>query len=178
MGAEVSGKSAETKSLRFYKRSPGQRAGVAAGEEFADLQRGAAAFGLGGMRHGGRDCSAEPPTGLGSLAGAYGLCPVPEPRAGWARALFEGRLCWPAACRCVPCRKTGIGKFKQATGINFSEYVLVARVEKARNSLENAHLRVSEITLKVGFQPLFRFHRTFKRVTGQVPGSYRRSLAR
>jgi len=69
-------------------------------------------------------------------------------------------------------------KFKQATGINFSEYVSLTRVEKARNLLENPNLRVSEIAFAVGFQSLSQFNRTFKRVTGQVPGSYRRSLAR
>jgi hypothetical protein len=55
-GAEVSAQGGEAKSLRLYKLSSGQVTGVESGKEFADLQRGAAAFGLGGMRHVGRDC--------------------------------------------------------------------------------------------------------------------------
>lgn len=68
------------------------------------------------------------------------------------------------------------GKFKQATGMNFVEYVARTRVEKARNLLQNPHLRVSEIAFEVGFQSLSQFNRAFKKVTGLAPCEYRQSL--
>ena len=64
-------------------------------------------------------------------------------------------------------------KFKQSTGMNFVEYVSRTRVEKARNLLQNPHLRISEIAFAVGFQSLSQFNRTFKKVTGQSPSSNR-----
>ena len=69
-------------------------------------------------------------------------------------------------------------KFKQATGLNFLEYVARTRIEKARNLLQNPNLRVSEIAFEVGFQSLSQFNRTFKQVTGQAPGKFRAALAR
>lgn len=60
-------------------------------------------------------------------------------------------------------------KFKQGTGINFSEYVLLIRVEKARNLLGNLNLQVSEIAFEVGFQSLSRFNRTVKGSDGPSP---------
>jgi AraC-like DNA-binding protein len=68
-------------------------------------------------------------------------------------------------------------KFKQATGINFVEYVARTRIEKARNLLQNPHLRIGEIAFEVGFQSLSQFNRAFKRVTGQAPSEYRGALA-
>jgi AraC-like DNA-binding protein/ligand-binding sensor protein len=67
-------------------------------------------------------------------------------------------------------------KFKEATGINFVEFVARTRVEKARNLLQNPRLRVSEIAFDVGFQSLSQFNRTFKKVTGKAPGELRDSL--
>lgn len=67
-------------------------------------------------------------------------------------------------------------KFKQTTGMNFLEYVARTRIEKARNLLQNPHLRVSEIAFDVGFQSLSQFNRAFKKVTGQAPSEFRATL--
>jgi AraC-like DNA-binding protein/ligand-binding sensor protein len=69
-------------------------------------------------------------------------------------------------------------KFKEATGLNFVEYVSRTRIEKARNLLQNPNLRVSEIAFDVGFQSLSQFNRAFKSITGQAPSKYRHSLSR
>ena len=69
------------------------------------------------------------------------------------------------------------GKFKEATGLNFVEYVARTRIEKARNLLLQPNRRVSEVAFEVGFQSLSQFNRTFKKVTGQAPSQYRQSLA-
>ncbi|HAF03879.1 MAG TPA: hypothetical protein DIT76_04660 [Spartobacteria bacterium] len=42
-------------------------------------------------------------------------------------------------------------KFKKVTGVNFVDYVARARVEKARDLLQNPNLRISEIAFAVGF---------------------------
>ena len=68
-------------------------------------------------------------------------------------------------------------KFKQATGLNFVEYVARTRIEKARSLLQNPHLRVSEIAFEVGFQSLSQFNRAFKKLTGLAPSEYRQSRA-
>jgi len=68
-------------------------------------------------------------------------------------------------------------KFKEATGINFVECVARARVEKARNLLQNPNLRISEIAFDFGFQSLSQFNRAFKQVTGEAPSEHRRKIA-
>jgi len=69
-------------------------------------------------------------------------------------------------------------KFKHATGINFTEYVARTRIEKARNLLQNPKLRISEIAFDVGFQSLSQFNRSFKKIAGKSPTSFRASLTR
>ncbi len=67
--------------------------------------------------------------------------------------------------------------FKKATGLNFVEYVARVRVEKAKNMLHNPNARISEVAFEVGFQSLSQFNRVFKKVVGQAPGQWRKSLA-
>ena len=67
-------------------------------------------------------------------------------------------------------------RFKEMTGINFTDYVARTRVEKARNLLLNPHRRVGEVAFEVGFQSLSQFNRTFKKVAGQSPRDYRAKL--
>jgi len=67
--------------------------------------------------------------------------------------------------------------FKQATGLNFADYVARVRVEKTKNLLLNPNLRISEIAFEVGFQSLSQFNRSFRRVAGVSPKEYRNSNA-
>lgn len=67
-------------------------------------------------------------------------------------------------------------KFKEATSINFVEFVARTRIEKARQLLMNPDLRISEIAFEVGFQSLSQFNRTFRRVTGESPRRQRARL--
>ncbi|CAN5750760.1 hypothetical protein BH09VER1_BH09VER1_12080 [soil metagenome] len=66
--------------------------------------------------------------------------------------------------------------FHKAVGIPFVEYVGRVRVEKAKGLLTNPQLRVSEIAFQIGFQSLSQFNRTFKKIAGQSPKDYRRTL--
>jgi AraC-like DNA-binding protein/ligand-binding sensor protein len=67
--------------------------------------------------------------------------------------------------------------FKRGTGLTFTEYVSRLRTEKAKQRLMDTHARVSEVAFEVGFQSLSQFNRAFRKVTGQSPSAYRRSLA-
>jgi AraC-like DNA-binding protein len=67
--------------------------------------------------------------------------------------------------------------FKKAVGLNFTEFVSRARIEKAKNLLLNPNLRISEIAFEVGFQSLTHFNRVFKKIAGQSPTEYRSQLA-
>ncbi|MBC8127094.1 MAG: PocR ligand-binding domain-containing protein [Gloeobacteraceae cyanobacterium ES-bin-144] len=69
------------------------------------------------------------------------------------------------------------GKFVEATGMNFVEYVTRTRIEKACTLLQNPNLRISEIAFDVGFQSLSQFNRGFRQVSGQCPRDYRGTLA-
>jgi AraC-like DNA-binding protein len=66
-------------------------------------------------------------------------------------------------------------RFKQSTGLTFTDYLGRVRVETAKNLLLNPHLRISEIAYDVGFQSLTHFNRTFHKVVGQSPTRYRES---
>ena len=66
--------------------------------------------------------------------------------------------------------------FKKATGINFTDYVSRARIERAKNLLINANLRISEIAYEIGFQSLTHFNRMFKKIVGESPTEYREKL--
>lgn len=63
--------------------------------------------------------------------------------------------------------------FKQATGLTFTDYLARVRVAKAKNLLQNPHLRVSEIAFETGFDSISQFNRSFKRITGLAPTQFR-----
>ena len=67
--------------------------------------------------------------------------------------------------------------FKQATSLNFADYVARVRIEKTKNLLLNPNLRISEIAFEVGFQSLSQFNRSFRRIAGVSPKEYRNSNA-
>jgi AraC-like DNA-binding protein len=67
-------------------------------------------------------------------------------------------------------------KFKEATGVNFVRYVARVRYEKAAELLCQSNLRISEIAFATGFQSLSQFNRTFRKLAGKSPTSYRAAL--
>jgi AraC-like DNA-binding protein len=66
--------------------------------------------------------------------------------------------------------------FKRATGLTFTDYVARTRIESVRQLLLNPHTRVSEAAYAAGFQSLSQFNRTFRRVAGEAPSTYRDRL--
>lgn len=63
--------------------------------------------------------------------------------------------------------------FKATVGINFTDYVARARVEKIKQALLDPNVRVSELAFAGGFQSLSQFNRVFRRVVGESPSDYR-----
>jgi two-component system response regulator YesN len=64
--------------------------------------------------------------------------------------------------------------YKEITGENLSEYILRARMEKAKALLEKSDSKVYEITEMVGYQSPQHFIRTFKKYYGVTPDIYRK----
>ena len=64
--------------------------------------------------------------------------------------------------------------FKKETGINFLEYVMEIRVQKAQNLLISTNSSLMEISTKVGYADFKYFSKIFKRITGLKPTEYRR----
>lgn len=64
-------------------------------------------------------------------------------------------------------------RFKEATGLTLTEYVQVARIGKARESLELTTESVAHIARSVGYGDVSNFRRLFQRTTGVTPSQYR-----
>lgn len=66
--------------------------------------------------------------------------------------------------------------FKQITGINFIDYLIELRMEKAKELLADPGLRIQDIADKLRYTSLQGFMRAFKKSTGLTPGQYRTRL--
>jgi len=112
------------------------------------------------------------------LAHVQAKAPMIEHARHYIHDHFGDKLSLVAVARTVNMSPSGFSRqFKQATGMNFVQYVALARVEEARDLLKNPHARISEIAFAVGFQSLSQFNRAFKQVIGQSPREYRESHA-
>ena len=63
--------------------------------------------------------------------------------------------------------------FKQECGVNLSEYIESARIDRAKELLKNDKLKVLEIGVRVGYEASQSFTRFFKKATGVTPQEYR-----
>jgi len=64
--------------------------------------------------------------------------------------------------------------FKKTTGINFSEFALATKMEKAAELLSDHSWKAFQVSEMVGYANVKNFIRTFKEYYGQTPGQYRR----
>ncbi len=63
--------------------------------------------------------------------------------------------------------------FKQIEGINFKEYFINARIEKAKQLLEQGSLSIKEISYHVGYSNPNYFSRAFKKAFGMTAVEYK-----
>ena len=61
--------------------------------------------------------------------------------------------------------------FKKLTGMRFSEYINIIKVENAIMLLRNKNATITSISRKCGFTTIRNFNRVFKSITGYTPGS-------
>lgn len=64
-------------------------------------------------------------------------------------------------------------RFREATGVSFSEYLEACRIKHARQLLAETDLPVRIIASGVGYQSAMYFSKVFKKVTGETPTGYR-----
>ncbi|WP_146949651.1 response regulator transcription factor [Metabacillus litoralis] len=64
-------------------------------------------------------------------------------------------------------------RFKQEYHETVTNYLTAIRIEKAKELLNNPHLKVYEISFKVGYQNEKYFSKVFKKIVGLTPNEYR-----
>jgi AraC-like DNA-binding protein len=68
--------------------------------------------------------------------------------------------------------------FKQATGTSFLAYLRTIRVDHAKKLLTTTPMTTEQIAQACGFQSQHHLIRSFKKVTNQTPGAYRKAQAK
>jgi len=63
--------------------------------------------------------------------------------------------------------------FKEFTGMTPYRYMIIERVNVAKKLLRTTEMKISEISLMVGFADEGNFIRTFKSISGITPKNYR-----
>ena len=66
--------------------------------------------------------------------------------------------------------------FKQSTGLTPHRYLLLCRVNRAKEMMRNSDLKLTEIALDCGFNSSSQFSVVFKRLEGTSPRTFRRSM--
>jgi AraC family transcriptional regulator len=70
-----------------------------------------------------------------------------------------------------------VGQFKRATGLPPHQYVILRRVERARQLLQTGtELSLAEVAAHAGFYDQSQFSHHFRRVLGVTPGQFRTSV--
>ncbi|MGM7719195.1 response regulator transcription factor [Metabacillus sp. Hm71] len=67
-------------------------------------------------------------------------------------------------------------RFKSEYNETITNYLTTIRIEKAKELLENPHLKIYEISFKVGYQNEKYFSKVFKKIVGLTPNEYRVSV--
>lgn len=90
---------------------------------------------------------------------------------------FDKRLSLEEAAKAVNTSVRYFCKvFKKSTSMTFVDYLTRLRIEKSKNLLLNPNKRISEIAYEVGFESLTQFNRSFKKLSGQTPTQYRKTV--
>jgi two-component system response regulator YesN len=63
--------------------------------------------------------------------------------------------------------------FKSYTGLGFSEYLLMVRIQSAKKILKATEYSMADVACRVGFKDPTYFNRVFKKEVGISPLKYR-----
>lgn len=66
--------------------------------------------------------------------------------------------------------------FKQETKMNFTDYVATCRIDNAKSLLSGTNEKIKDIAMKCGFYEYRYFCKTFKKMVGESPLSYRKDI--
>jgi two-component system response regulator YesN len=66
--------------------------------------------------------------------------------------------------------------FKNQIGMNYSDYIIKIRMEKAKELLSNSMLKVYEVADKVGYKDIKHFRELFSDYYGISPASYKKTI--
>jgi AraC-like DNA-binding protein len=66
-------------------------------------------------------------------------------------------------------------QFRAATGYRPHEYLLLRRIERAKELLSNDDMPIVQVALSVGFQGQAHFSTVFRRIAGETPARWRRA---
>jgi transcriptional regulator GlxA family with amidase domain len=92
----------------------------------------------------------------------------------WLPANLTSDCSVPAlACRSMMSERTLARRFRTATGRTPAAHVELLRVEAAKALLESASASLPVIAVACGFGTVETMHRSFRRLTGTTPDSYR-----
>ncbi len=64
--------------------------------------------------------------------------------------------------------------FIQETGISFRKFIIDTKINVAKNMIANSELSFLEIAYSLGFSSQSAFISTFKKITGETPGNYKK----
>ncbi|MBD1582752.1 GlxA family transcriptional regulator [Pseudoalteromonas sp. S16_S37] len=73
--------------------------------------------------------------------------------------------------------RTLIRRFQKQIGLSPSQYVRLARLEKAKQLLRTTRMNVNEVAWQVGYQDLGSFNRVFKEQYGRTLAEYRQQFS-
>jgi len=66
--------------------------------------------------------------------------------------------------------------FRKETGVTLSSFIIQKRMDHAKHLLKNTALQIQTVAQYCGFLDLNYFSRLFRKITGETPSQYRRSL--
>jgi two-component system response regulator YesN len=64
--------------------------------------------------------------------------------------------------------------YKQETGHTLTDYIIHVRVEKAKSLLAESNIKISEVSLSVGYSHFSHFSKIFKKMVGVTPQEFRK----
>lgn len=68
--------------------------------------------------------------------------------------------------------------FNERNKLNFRDYKVKVKMDKAKNLLKKSYFNINEIAIELGYQNPESFMRIFKRVIGSTPLQYRRKFGK